>query len=55
MILGKLLCWIAGKHKRGVRLKPTDPPHVPGDQNVIRFQCGRCKATWTRKVKREAK
>ena len=43
-----------GKHGRGKRLKPTDPPHVPGDQNVLRFQCPRCGATWTRKVKAKA-
>lgn len=41
------------KHKRGVRLAPTAPPHEPGDQNVKRYRCPRCGAMHLRKMKKE--
>jgi len=61
MILGaamKLIATLTCKwrgHKRGKRLKPTDPPHVPGEQNVDRLQCPRCHATWTSRKPRKVK
>ena len=59
-MLGKLVCWITRKHKRGRRLKPADPPHLPTEDgkewpaNLHRYQCPRCKATWTRPAKVKA-
>ena len=52
LLLGKLACWWTRKHKRGVRLLPTEPPHVPGAQSDIRFRCPRCSATWTRQARK---
>jgi hypothetical protein len=49
--IGRIVCFVRRKHKRGKRLRPTDPPHVSGDQNVTRYQCSRCGATWARKIK----
>ena len=50
-LIGKLVCAVLG-HRRGVRLAPNDPPHVPGDQNVMRYQCPRCLAIHTRKARK---
>ena len=47
MILGKLICWITGKHKRGKRIEGS-PAHLPS------FRCPRCSAVWARKVKVKA-
>ena len=47
-ILGKLICAMTGKHKRGKRVIPQSIlEHV----TVKVFECPRCGATWTRKVK----
>lgn len=50
-LLGWAICKLT-KHRRGKPLKPTDPPHVPGGQNVKRFQCPRCGDIWTRKIRK---
>lgn len=50
-MLGRLICWWKGKHKRGVR-------HIDGTRllqytnpQMVMFICPRCGATHTRKVK----
>jgi predicted Zn-ribbon and HTH transcriptional regulator len=44
-MLNKLICWLKG-HKRGKNCGV-----LPDDPLLNYFQCPRCKATWTRKVK----
>ena len=46
MILGKLICWITGKHKRGQMTQ-----YENRECTIARYVCPRCFATWTRKVK----
>jgi len=45
-MIGKLICYFKG-HKRGQRVNQE----APFDNSVYRFQCPRCKAIWTRKVR----
>jgi hypothetical protein len=45
---GKMVCKVMG-HKRGRRIT-----HGQKDGEAATFQCGRCKATWTRPVKAKA-
>jgi hypothetical protein len=52
--LGKLQCWWAGKHLRGKKIGRRQLDKNPengwdGFTNI--YQCPRCLATWTRKVK----
>jgi hypothetical protein len=53
-LIGRIVCLFKG-HRRGVALLPTDPPHVPGDQNVKRFRCPRCGRETRYKVKDQSK
>jgi len=45
-LIGKLICLVTRKHRRGVRLTSNSPesllPHHV-------YRCPRCLATWTRK------
>jgi hypothetical protein len=50
-MLGKIICWWKGKHVRGIPIAATEQPHAPGDQNVKRFRCPRCKRVTAYKVK----
>jgi hypothetical protein len=52
-MIGKLICWWTGKHRRGVRLKMVNSTStIPLDH----FECPRCKAMWSRKKRtRKAK
>ena len=48
-MVGKLICWVTRKHKRGKRLQLVDgniPQLLP---NATLYECPRCHATWTRK------
>lgn len=50
-MIARLKCWLWG-HKRGKRVHPSavaNPTAVNGPEAT--FQCPRCKAIWTRKVK----
>lgn len=40
-MIGKLICWITRKHKRGVRLMPSS---MPADEfkGMDVFRCPRC-------------
>ena len=59
-MMGGIVCGLT-KHKRGRKLKPTDPPHLPTDDSMpwpdgwTRYRCDRYGATWTRKVGGEQK
>ena len=46
-MIGKLICFFKG-HKRGRRIGTVTNPTGP---DFIDYQCPRCLATWTRKVK----
>lgn len=60
-MIGKLVCWWKGKHKRGKpklwrgpTLEGTDMKHgepIVGPKGTL-FECPRCKATWTRPAKK---
>ena len=46
-MIGKLICWITGKHKRGKRVTPKDVQV----ENIV-FVCPRCGKQWERKAKK---
>lgn len=50
-MFGKLKCWYHGGHLRGKAIKRTG---MGADGQTLHtvYQCPRCHATWTRKVKR---
>lgn len=51
-MIARLICWYKG-HRRGVRVHPSmtvNPVAVNSPEAT--FQCPRCKAAWTRKVKK---
>lgn len=52
MILGRLWCWAAG-HRRGKLVANVGIGVYTGQPrpHLRTFQCPRCSATWTRKVK----
>ena len=47
-MIGKLICWVTRKHKRGKRLFPSSLP-AEEFKGMDVFRCPRCHATWTRK------
>lgn len=47
-MIARLKCWLWG-HKRGKRVVYT--VGVPESDGQREYQCPRCKAIWTRKVK----
>jgi hypothetical protein len=53
-MIGKLICLIKRKHKRGKRV--TDLPGIAASCAMGHelFRCPRCGATWSRKVKAAA-
>lgn len=46
LLLGKLVCLVTRKHKRGKRVA------AQCNQELKAFRCPRCGATWTRKVRK---
>lgn len=53
-LIGKLICAVTRKHKRGVRIGREDGDGGYGDtkfEAVNFFRCPRCGAQWSRKVR----
>ena len=48
-ILGKLICLVTRKHRRGTQ--DNNVPVNPGEQG---YRCRRCGTTWTRRAPRKA-
>lgn len=50
-MISKLKCWLFG-HKRGKRVVYTvGGPESDGERE---YECPRCEATWTRKIRKKA-
>ena len=53
-LIGKILCalprWAGGGHRRGEFVKRVGIG-ADGKTDTVVYQCPRCHATWTRKVK----
>jgi DNA-directed RNA polymerase subunit RPC12/RpoP len=45
-MLGRLICWITKKHRRGQRWE------IDEANKTIQYRCARCGARWVRKVYR---
>jgi hypothetical protein len=55
MLLGKLRCWWSGEHLRGrlidvVSVLNGKYEQIPTQERT--YECPRCKARWSRRVKR---
>ena len=48
--IGRLLCFVRG-HKRAKRLSVAATPAAIYAPGIAAYQCQRCLAIWTRKVK----
>jgi hypothetical protein len=60
MIFGWLICKVKGKHQRGRRVNAL-PVRLPDEVlrklsagELAMYQCPRCKAGWTRKIRATA-
>lgn len=50
-MIAKLICWLYG-HKRGRRLTASMVTTTSTGPETNRFECPRCAATWTRKIRK---
>jgi predicted RNA-binding Zn-ribbon protein involved in translation (DUF1610 family) len=50
-MIGKLICWWTGKHKRGRRVTASMVTTTSTGQATNRFECPRCGSQWTRQAK----
>lgn len=49
-MIGKLICWITRKHKRGKLVGRN----IGANDGTSTYRCPRCNASWTRKAKAAA-